>query len=154
MSALKELSKAKKKGIFYPSELATNFVNEYTPKKAVISINAFYNNMVVDYDEVKEIFKKISLKQKLIDNPTSSITNKKDTALTSYIANAIAYQEVKENEGAKAIWLASSSSNPSIDHLSNYDKIFYLGEGIDGEIPAERPNCQCGFSIIKNKEQK
>jgi len=149
MTALKELSKAKKKGVFFPSELATNFVDEYTPKKAVITINAFYNDMVVNYDEVKSIFKEISRKQKLIDNPTTLVSVKKETALTSYIANAIAFQEAKENKDARAIWLASSSDNPSIDHLENYNKVFYLDEGIDGEIPAERPNCQCGFSIIK-----
>jgi len=105
--------------------------------------------MVVNYDEVKSIFKEISKKQKLIDNPTTLVSVKKETALTSYIANAIAFQEAKENKYARAIWLASSSDNPSIDHLENYNKVFYLDEGIDGEIPAERPNCQCGFSIIK-----
>jgi len=149
MTALKELSRAKKKGVFFPNELAKKFVDEYTPKKAVIGINAFYNNMVVNYDEVKSIFKEISKKQKLIDNPTTLVSVKKETALTSYIANAIAFQEAKENKYARAIWLASSSDNPSIDHLENYNKVFYLDEGIDGEIPAERPNCQCGFSIIK-----
>jgi len=147
--ALKELAKAKKKRVFFPNELATLFVEEYTPAKAVTTINAYYNNMVINFEEIKQINKRISKNQKKYQNPTTSIKSKQETALKSFIATSIAFQEAKESEGAKAEWLPSESDNPSLDHLDNYGKIFYLDEGIDGEIPAERPNCQCGFRIIK-----
>lgn len=147
--ALMELKKAKKKGIFFPKELAKLFVEEYPPSKIVAIINGFYNNLVINYDEVLEIRKKISQSQKKFDNPTKSIMEKRVEYLSSYVANAIAFQEVKEVGRIKAIWLASNSSNPSYIHMNNYGKEFYLDEGIDGEIPAERPNCGCGFSIIK-----
>jgi len=148
--ALTELNKSKKKGVFFPNELATYFVDEYTPYQSIKAINGFYNKMVIDFDDVKKINKKIQLKQKTFDNPSTSTKDKQKTALTSFIATSIAFQEVKENDGVKAEWLASESDNPSLDHLDNYGKVFFLDEGIDGEIPAERPNCQCGFRIIKN----
>lgn len=147
--ALTELNKSKNKGIFFPNELATYFVDEYTPYQSINVINGYYNNMVINYDEVKEINKKISSNQKKYENTTTSIKSKQETALVSFIATSISYQEVKLNEGVKAEWLASDSDNPSSDHMDNYGKIFYLDEGIDGEIPAERPNCRCGFRIIK-----
>lgn len=149
-------------GEIYPSEIASSFVNGgYTAKQTALTINKQLNNDIVDYGEIAKVNKKIAKNQKNIENPEVSIVEKQKTATKSIVATSIAEAIAKGGGRQKAIWLPSSSGNPSLDHMQNYGREFYLDEGIDGEIPGERPNCQCGFLLVEdltlktqdNKEQ-
>jgi hypothetical protein len=149
-------------GEIYPSEIASSFVDGgYTAKQTALTINKQLNNDIVDYSEISKVNKKIAKNQKNIDDPQVSIAEKQKTATKSIVATSIAEAVAKGGGRQKAIWLPSSSGNPSLDHMQNYGREFYLDEGIDGEIPGERPNCQCGFLLIEdltlktqdNKEQ-
>jgi hypothetical protein len=156
------LKSSLKTGEIYPSEIASSFVDGgYTAKQTALTINKQLNNDIVDYNEIAKFNKKIAKNQKNIDDPQASIAEKQKTATKSIVATSIAEAIVKGGGRQKAIWLPSSSGNPSLDHMQNYGREFYLDEGIDGEIPGERPNCQCGFLLIEdltlktqdNKEQ-
>jgi hypothetical protein len=144
----KYLEKSLQKGIIYPSVIASNFVESYSPKQVAIKVNKSLNGSYVNYSEIKSVYKKIEKEQKLIEHSESSSIKKKEYALKSIVANSIVESLIKKNPSTKAIWLASNSQNPSLEHMANYGEEFYLDEGINGEIPGNRPNCQCGMKII------
>ncbi len=153
VNPIKELDKAKKKGIFYPSDLAKSFIdNGKSTKQTVLSINRYFNDDIIDYKEVIKVNKEISKRQKSIENPTIGIREKQYQAFNSIVSTSLVQELSKESDKRqKAIWLPSSSDIPSIDHLKNYYEEFYLDEGIDGELPGERINCQCGYRLIEDK---
>jgi hypothetical protein len=157
MKATLQIKKSLKKGVIYPNELASIIVEETkTPKNTTIAVNAILGKGSLKYKEVKSVYKDISTKQKEIEDPTTDTADKQKMALTSMVATSI-NNSVKESlpDRTLCIWVASSSDNPSIDHVANYGEEFYLDEGIDGEIPGQRPNCQCGYiikSIPKDEE--
>lgn len=146
-----ELEKALKKGVIFPSEIAKYYQTAgYGAKKTATSINAVFNSNVVNYNDINKVFDSISKKQESIATPTASVNEKKTTALNSIVATSLAQQISKDlPKDTIAIWTASSSANPSLSHMAYYGREFVLSEGINGELPGERPNCQCGF-IIKN----
>lgn len=150
MNPINLLKKADKKGVYYPNEIATSFIKEgYGAKKTSLMINKFYNDDVIDYGKINKINKKISKQQKKIENPTTGILEKQYYATTSFISYSIVEKVVDDSDKRqKAIWLPSESDNPSLDHIDNYYEEFYLDEGIDNELPAQRPNCKCGFKLI------
>lgn len=151
MTPNQEIKKAEKKGVYYPSEIANSFASyKKTKKQVVLYINKYFNAEVVDYAEVVEVNKKISERQKEIEDPSVGVRDKQDTAFESIVATSLVHYLTKGKERQKAIWLPSSSDNPSIDHIDNYYKEFYLDEGINGELPAERPSCKCGYKLIED----
>lgn len=58
---------------------------------------------------------------------------------------------IKEKyEGERYEWLPSDAEEPDPEHQLNYGKIFIVGEG---EMPGERPGCQCGMHILVNESE-
>jgi hypothetical protein len=55
-------------------------------------------------------------------------------------------EEIKERyAGEFYIWLPSDADEPDPEHQLNYGSKFQIGEG---EMPGERPGCQCGMEIL------
>lgn len=52
--------------------------------------------------------------------------------------------------GRTYTWLPSSANEPDPEHQLNYGKRFIIGEG---EMPGERPGCQCGMDIDGDETQ-
>ena len=155
MTPTNELKKAEKSGKYYPSQIAESFISYKKTKQAVVGyINKFFNKEVVDYGKVMEVNKEISMRQKEIEDPSVGIRDKQDAAFNSIVSTSLVYYLSKEaSKRQKARWLPSRSGNASLDHIRNYYKIFYLDEGIDGELPGERPNCKCGYELVKEDEE-
>ena len=114
-----------------------------------MELNAYFKGGVLTTDEINKILLDVKKNYKKVEKPSVSLEKMNYYAITSLVSSTITKEIAKENNGSKAKWLPSGSSNPSLAHIENYGEIFNLDEGIDGELPAERPNCQCGFSIIK-----
>lgn len=88
-------------------------------------------------------------KSELVDDPKQ---------LVQRVQNAVTFQvtqSVKENyAGDFYQWLPSSANEPDPEHQDLYGKIFKVGEGDnDGNMPGERPGCQCGMQILVNETQ-
>jgi hypothetical protein len=150
---LKILNKQLSKNKIYPSEVARVYAKKgYSPSKIALELNTYFKKEVLTSEEINNILLEVKKQHKLVENSEVSLSQKKYYATTSIVSSVITENIAKENENSQAIWLASGSSNPSFSHLENYNKVFNLDEGIDGELPAERPNCQCGFSIIKGEK--
>lgn len=148
---VKYLKKSMDKGVVYPHEIALNFVEKYTPKQVALKVNKTLGGRdYVNYSEINRVRKKIEVQQKKIEDPESSSVDKKKLATTNIVAESILDYFIAKKPSTKCEWLASSSSNPSLDHVANYGELFYLDEGIDGDLPGRRPNCQCGFRIIED----
>ncbi len=114
-----------------------------------MDLNTYFKGEVLTTDEINKILLDVKENYKKVGNPSVSLEQMNYYAVTSLVSSTITKEIAKENNTNQAKWLPSGSSNPSLAHMENYGEIFNLDEGIDGELPAERPNCQCGFSIIK-----
>jgi len=114
-----------------------------------MELNTYFKGKVLSTDEINQVLLDIKKQHKEIDKSSVSLKQRQYYAITSLVASTITKEIAKENKSNKAKWLPSSSVLPSYSHIENYGEIFDLDEGIDGELPAQRPNCQCGFSIIK-----
>ena len=138
-------------GVIYPSKLAKSFIKQGGGAKTILNrVNKALGGDYASYGETKDVFKAIKKEAKLIKNATVGLREKYNYALTNIIANAVLNKATTdEQERKKAVWLPSGSANPSLIHMKNYGEEFYLDEGIDGEIPGQRYNCQCGLRIVK-----
>lgn len=144
------LKKQKAKNKIYPSEISKAYYNKkYKPKQIAMELNTYFNGRVLTTDEINKVLLEVKKQHKKVENSSVDLKQKQYYAITSLVANIIASAIAKENKSNKAKWLPSGSNTPSLSHIENYGEIFDLDSGIDGELPAQRPNCQCGFSIIK-----
>ena len=144
------LNKQKAKNKIYPSEISKAYYDKgYSPNKIAMELNTYFKGSVLTTDEINQMLLDVKKQHKEIEESSVDLKQKQYYAITSLVSSTITKEVAKENKSNKAKWLPSGSSNPSLSHIENYGEIFDLDEGIDGELPAQRPNCQCGFSIIK-----
>lgn len=80
------------------------------------------------------------VKDEILDDPK---------LLIQRVQNEIVFQvsdAIKERyHGELFEWVPSSAEEPDPEHQLNYGKTFRIG---DGEMPGERPGCQCGMNIL------
>lgn len=151
MTPIRLLKKQINKNKIFPNEVARLYAEKkYSPKKISLEINTFFKKDVLTPEEVTNILIDVKKQDKLAEKSTVSLQQKQFYAITSIVASTIVTSISKDNKNKQAKWLPSSSSNPSLAHMENYGEVFNLDEGINGELPGERPNCQCGFTILNN----
>jgi len=144
------LNKQKAKNKIYPSEISKAYYEKkYTPNQIAMELNTYFKGSVLTTDEINQVLLDVKKQHKEVENSSVDLKQKQYYAITSLVSSTITKETAKENKSNKAKWLPSGSVNPSLAHIENYGEIFDLDEGIGGELPAQRPNCQCGFSIIK-----
>lgn len=137
-------------GVIYPSKLAKSFIKQGGGAKTILNkVNKGLGGEYTNYKETKDVFSSIKKEAKNIKSATIGLRDKYNLALTNIIASAVINKVTTDNqERKKAIWLPSGSNNPSLIHMKNYGEEFYLDEGIDGELPGQRYNCQCGMRLL------
>lgn len=144
------LNKQKARNKIYPSEIAKAYYDKgYTPKRVAMELNTYFKGEVLTTDEINRVLLEVKKRHNKFEFTTVSSKKMQYYALTSLVSSTLTKEIAKENNTKQAKWLPSGAGDPSLAHMENYGEIFNLDEGIDGELPGERPNCQCGFSIIK-----
>ena len=140
------LKKSLKTGVIFPTKIAKGLLESSNGTKSVINkINKVLEYEAINYKNTKEIYKDIKNKD---IKTTLGLKERYDLALINIVSNSILDNIKNTSKRQKAIWLPSGSSNPSLEHMANYGEEFYLDEGINGELPSQRYNCQCGLRLI------
>ena len=106
---------------------------------------------VFDKKRVSEVALKVlkGYKDRDIDRDELKDILKDPRQLIQRVQNEIVLQvseSIKEKyAGEFYTWLPSSAEEADPEHQENYGRKFQIG---DGEMPGERPGCQCGMEII------
>lgn len=87
------------------------------------------------------------------NNPKATkaeVLKAQNNAFRSSMYNRIAHQASIEHlsNAEEFIWLPSASDNPRDSDELKYGKT-YTKDNPPDTLPAEKPNCQCGYKIIK-----
>ncbi len=140
------LKKSLNNGVIFPTKIAKSLIKSSSGTKNVIDkVNKVLEYEAISYKDTKDVYKDIKSKK---NKSILGLKERYDLALIDIVANSILNELKDTSKRQKAIWLPSGSSNPSLEHMANYGEEFYLDEGINGELPAERYNCQCGLRLI------
>lgn len=113
-----------------------------------------FNKTITTYSKRVEEGAKKSKKhdKKAWDKRTGELVIK--NLVTYSVAREIRKIAKKQDKRIMARWVPSSSDNPSEEHMLNYGKVFNVANGLHGELPQERPNCQCSMIMLTDLESK
>lgn len=149
----------------YPLELADKYLSNKMPKKKyknkqeikkTLEKAITFFSLVDDTNAtfINKFINNVDNRYKKYDNPSLTLPETRRNAIKNELKTQILNTVIKNNQGKRAIWVASSSPNPRESHLLFVGQEFDLEKGIyDPDVgknilPGELPNCKCGLILV------
>ena len=154
--------------ILYPAEFIANEI-EFLVKKilrnsggakkgALLELKIYADLYGLDANELIYRFEKnidfynkeyktnnpdLSTKQRASAQQAALVKSFENTVITSDLEN---FQ--KQNIDKLFRWLPSGAKQPDDRHMQFYGKTYAVANPPDGELPGQRPGCQCGLELL------
>ena len=88
----------------------------------------------------------LSTKQRASAQQAALVKSFENTVITSDLEN---FQ--KQNIDKLFRWLPSGAKQPDDRHMQFYGKTYAVANPPDGELPGQRPGCQCGLELLQDE---
>ena len=130
-------------------------------KAALLELKIYADLYGLDANELIYKFEKnidFYNKEYKTNNPDLSKTQRasaQQAALTKSFEQTVIASDLeafqKQNIDKLFRWLPSGANQPDDRHMQFYGKTYAVANPPDGELPGQRPGCQCGLELLQDE---